>query len=319
LRRIFWATLLSGLIGAGVLAAPMDKVSDHGAVQGAADKGSATGPAADLQDSPGDVVTAAVRQSIGAPARVDIGDQATERLSGSLMIVPRAPAARLLTVSKRPVPDDFQALLVGSESMDAPGIIRFVPAGFVDSNAALAWTADDVLASLKDTVERDNPERAKNNLEPREVRRWVRPPHYDPESHQLTWAALILPKSAPRESDGEVTYHAIGFGREGYVELSVVSSVQKAEVIGQMTDDFLTGLNFLPNKAYGDALPTDRRAAGGLAGAMGLASLHRADGGGGLLAGDRVVPVAGGIVAAIGALALIIYIQRQLRRDARRG
>jgi hypothetical protein len=34
---------------------------------------------------------------------------------------------------------------------------------------------------------------------------------------------------------------------------------------------------------------------------------------------DTVVPIAGGVVAGIGALSLLIYIQRYLRRYARRG
>jgi uncharacterized membrane-anchored protein len=301
LFRVILATLLSGFVSAVALVALPDK-----------------GSADDLLETPDQVVASAMRQSIGAPARADIGNQATARLTEALFIVPREPAARLLTVSNRPVPPDFEALLIGAEGMEAPGFIRFVPAGFIDSDAALAWTADDMLVSLKDTVERGNPDRLKNKLQELEARRWVRPPRYDPESHQLAWAALIVPKSAPRESDGEVTYHALGFGREGYVELTVVTGEQKAQEIGLMEDTFLIGLNFRPGKAYGDELPADRRAPAGLAGAMGLDSLHKAEVRASLLAGDTVVPVAGGIVAAIGALSLFIHIERHRRRNARR-
>ena len=238
---------------------------------------------------------------------------------GDLTIVPREPASRFLTISDHPVPPDFQALLLGSDGMDAPGLIRFVPAGFIDSDAALAWTSDDFLSSLKDTVERGNADRVKRGLEALEARRWVQPPHYNPETHQLSWAALILPKSAPRESDGAITYHAIGFGRAGYVELTIVTGLQKADEIGQMADNFLLGLNFLPGKAYGDALPTDRRAPRGLAGTMGVDSLHKEDTTASFWGSDRVVPIVGGIVAGIGAFSLLIYIQRHLRREARRG
>jgi uncharacterized membrane-anchored protein len=202
--------------------------------------------------------------------------------------------------------------------LDAPGIIRFVPAGFVDSDAALAWAPEDFLASLKDTVEHRNPDRVKNGLEEREARRWIQPPRYNPEAHQLVWAALILPRSAPRESDGEITYHAIGFGRDGYVELTIVTSTEKADEIGRMADNFLIGLNFQPGKAYTDTQPADKRAANGLAGAMGFDSLHKAPSNDNFFGSDRVVPVAGGIVAAIGAFSLLIYIQRHRRRESRR-
>ena len=260
-----------------------------------------------------------LHQSIGAPARADIGDEATVRLGEDLTIVPREPASRFLTVSNLRVPTDFQALLLGSEGMDAPGLIRFVPAGFIDSDAALAWTADDFLSSLKDTVERGNADRVKRGLEEQEARGWVQPPQYDPETHQLSWAALILPKSAPRESDGEITYHAIGFGRAGYVELSIVTSLQKADAAAHMASNFLLGLSFLPEKAYGDIQPADRRAPGALAEAMGIDSLHKEYVEHSFWGADTVVPIAGGIVAGIGALSLLVFIQRHLRRYVRRG
>jgi uncharacterized membrane-anchored protein len=299
LFRIVLATLWFGM---AAVAAPPDK-----------------GSAAAVPETPDQVLVSVLRQSIGAPARADIGDQAMVRLQGDLTIVPREPASKLLIISGKAVPPDFQALLLGSEGMEAFGLIRFVPGGFVDSDAALAWTPEDFLASLRDTVERGNPDRVQRGLEALEARRWVQPPHYNPETHQLAWCALILPKSAPRESDGEITYRAIAFGRDGYIELSVVTSLQKAGVIGQMVSGFLDGLTFQPNKAYADLQPTDRRAPSGLAGAMGFDSLHKENVDTSLWGADTVVPIAGGIVAGIGALSLLIYIQRHLRREARRG
>jgi uncharacterized membrane-anchored protein len=299
LLRVVVAALFAGIVSGAALAAAPD--------------------AADQAATPDQVLAAALRQSIGAPARAEIGDQATVRLADGVIFVPTAPASRLLAVSGQQVPPDFMGLLVGSEGMDAPGFIRFVPAGFIDANAALAWTAEDMLASLNDTVQRGNPDRVAQNQQEREARQWIRPPHYNPETHQLSWAALIVPKSAPRESDGAVTYNAIGFGRTGYIQLTVVSSMQKADTIGQMEDGFLDGLSFRPGKAYGDALPADQRAPAGLAGAMQIDSLHKAPASGSWLGTDTVVPLAGTIVASIGALSLLIYIRRHMRREARRG
>jgi uncharacterized membrane-anchored protein len=261
----------------------------------------------------------ALRDAIGAPARADLGDQAAERLGEGLLLVPRDAAAQVLMLSSGDVPPDFIALLLSEEGMEAPGIIRFVRSGFIDADAALAWSPEDMLDSLNETIEHGNPARVRAGLEEREARRWVEPPRYDPEAHQLSWSALILPKSAPRGSDGEVTLHAIGFGRDGYIELSVAASVQKAEKIGRMADAFLSGLNFVSGKAYGDMQPTDRRASSGLAGAMGLDSLHRAETRTGFWASDIVVPLAGSVVAGIGTLALVLYIHRHMRREARRG
>jgi uncharacterized membrane-anchored protein len=299
LSRFVLAALLSILIGSTARAAP-------------------PGDSPQLLETPDQAYVSALRQAIGAPARAELANEAAARLEENLAIVPKDPAIHLLTVLERDIPPDFIGLLLGADGIDAPGMIRFVPAGFIDADGALRWTPDDMLASLNDTVAHANPARVKANQEPREARRWIVPPHYNPELHQLSWAALILPQSAASGSDGEITYHAIGFGRDGYVEVSVVTSVQGADEIGRMLDMFLAGLNFLPGKAYGDVQPADRRSPNGLAGAMGLDSLHAAALDTSFWASDMVVPVVGSAVAATGALGLLIYIYRHMRRLRRR-
>jgi uncharacterized membrane-anchored protein len=301
LLRFVLAALLFAIVSATALAESPDQ-----------------GPTPGLLETPEEVLIAALRQAVGAPGRAELGGQAAVRLQGDLAIVPKDPAGRLLTVMRRDVPPDLVCLLIGAEGIEAPGTVRFVPAGFVDADEALHWTPDDMLASLSDTIEHGNATRVRAGFEAREARRWIVPPRYDPELHQLSWAALVVPKSAPRGSDGEITYHAAGFGRDGYVEVSIVTSVQRADTIGRMADMFLSGLNFLPGKGYGDVQPSDRRSQSGLAGAMGLDSLHKMEFDSDFWASDIVVPVAGGLVASIGALALMISIYRHMRRLRRR-
>jgi uncharacterized membrane-anchored protein len=306
LLRIVLAALVVSVLTGPLPTAPSLAASD------------ATTVSPSVIETPERAFSAALRQATGAPARADLGDQATVRLSGDLLIIPKKPAERLLNISNLPVPDGFIALLVGSEGMDSPGIATFTPSGFVDSDAVAAWTAADILASLNTTVEQRNAARVQHNLQPLEARRWVFPPIYDPVKHQISWAALIIPKSAPRESDGEVTVHAIGFGRDGYLQLSVVTSEQGAGSAQQMAAAFLNGLNFLPGKAYADITDKDRRASDGIAGAMGIVSLAKARSTDNFWTSDSAIPVLGGAVAAIGALALALRIHRQMKINARR-
>jgi uncharacterized membrane-anchored protein len=301
LSRFVMAALLSMIMGAAAVAAPPAPVETP-----------------QLLETPDEAYLSALRQAIGAPARADLAAAATARLQENLAIVPKEPASHLLTVLGRDTPPDFVGLLLGAEGLEAPGVIRFVPAGFVDADDALRWTPDDILASLNDTVAHANVARMKDDEEPREARRWIALPRYNPELHQLSWAALVVRKSAPSETDGEITYRAIGFGRDGYVEISVVTSVQHADEIGRMVDMFLAGLNFVPGKAYGDFQPSDPRSKTGLAGAMGLDSLHTAEVDTSFWTSDTMVPVVGSAVAGIGALGLVIYIYRHMRRLRRR-
>ncbi len=313
--------------------------------QPATQPGAQTGAQTDTQSNPASTpltvrqaYAAALHQAIGGPGRVDLAGEATLRLEQNQLLVSTAPAARLLTVTNQVVPPDFIALLsgaagtgaegtgaegpgaegTGAEGDGTVGMIRFVPAGFVSADEALAWSPDDILASLNDTLVHANAAHPPATVEPREARRWVLPPRYNPETHQLSWAALVVPRSAPPGSDGAVTFHAIGFGRDGYIALSVLASVQSADVAERFVTSFLNGLNFVAGKAYNDVQPSDRRSAAGLAGATGLDSLHKATLTTDFWASDTTMPLVGSLVAAIGALGLAIYVYRHMRRMRRR-
>ena len=267
--------------------------------------------------SPAQVSADAIRQALGAPMRADLGTEAAVRLHEDLLLVPHDPAVRLLTVQHKPIPPDFVALTT-AQGLEAPGYVHFVPSGFIDSNEALAWTPEDYLDSLQDTVKRENQERAKQNQEPLEARRWIRPPHYDPDNHLLSWAALILPVSSPRESDGQIVFHGLAFGRDGYIELTVDTSEEDADAVGTMIDTFLLGVAFNPGKTYADFQKGDPMAPKGLAGAMGIDTLHKARDHGSFWSSDIMMAVVGGLMTLIGAAALFLYIQRYMRRLARR-
>jgi uncharacterized membrane-anchored protein len=301
LSRIVLAMILLGAVHAGAMAAPPP----------------AQGPTTGMFQTPAQAYTEALCQSIGAPARAQLGPDAFVRLSEDLIIVPHDQAVRLLTLWDLPVPPDFTALLLGPKGMASPGIIRYVPAGFIDAAAAAALTADDMLSSLTDTIEQRNAARLSQQLPELEVRGWVRPPHYDAEAHQISWAALILPKMAPLGTDGEITFNAVGFGRHGYIRLSMATSVQEAADVSQMFDNFLSGLGFRPGEAYGDLQPADKRAPDGIAGALEMDTLHKARNTLSFWMSDKVIPAAGGLVAVIGALSLLIYIRRHLYRESR--
>jgi uncharacterized membrane-anchored protein len=271
-----------------------------------------------LLDTPDKIFADAMRQSIGGPARADLGPEATVRLDDGQLVVPRDPAVRLLKVSNKNFPPDLLALLMSSQGMDLPGYIRFVPSGYVDADAALGWTDDDFLDSLRDTVEHSNAEREKKGLPELEARRWVRPPHYNADAHTLTWAALIIPKSAPRESDGEIVFYGLAFGRDGYLRVAITSSVEQADEVGQMVDAFLRGVAFRPGKTYIEYQHGDPRSPTGLAGAMGIDTLHKARDQSSFFASDVLIPTVGALVAGTGAISLFFYVQRHLRRMARR-
>ncbi|HEX2941890.1 MAG TPA: DUF2167 domain-containing protein, partial [Rhodopila sp.] len=186
-------------------------------------------PGSNAYETPQQAFNEAIRQAIGGPAKADLGHGVTVRPAEGQLLIPLPQAQTLLRLTRRAVPADLAGLLLDGNGMDMPGLIHFVPAGFVNGEEITPWRPEDILASLNDSLKTVNAQRRQQNLRPLWAREWIRPPHYDAQHHQLSWAALILPDDAPHESDGTVVYHAVALGREGYVDLSVVASVEKAD------------------------------------------------------------------------------------------
>ena len=85
-----------------------------------------------------------------------------------------------------------------------------------------------------------------------------------------------------------------------------------------MVDAFLRGVAFRPGKTYIEYQSADPRSPAGLAGTMGIDKLHKARDQSSFFASDVLIPTVGAVVATIGAISLFFYVQRHLRRLARR-
>ena len=279
-------------------------------------------PAADTQDNPWLPLYADVMHySASTGAQVNLADQATVRLKGDLLYIDDMPTARkVLAYMGVPIPDDMIGLLRIPDTPDALGgllwaPVRFVRSGGIKADEALAFTQDDMLASLRATIERkrkDNP-----SLPATEVRRWVWPPHYDPEKHTMTYAALFLPPGSPATADGPVVFHGLAFGREGYIEVSMTAGLERAPRAQKAVTDFLAGLTFNNGKGV-DPLGRTGAATTSLADAMNMDGFRKAPMVMPSVFADKLVPLVGGGLSIVALLALAFSAYRYRRRDARR-
>jgi uncharacterized membrane-anchored protein len=320
-RTVIAAFLSSGLTAAAMADPPVipppvipPTSSPFSAAEPQADEGAAT-----AETTVNEVLAAVMRQASGVPARVALGERASLRLSEELYFLPVQSARKLMLMTGGQIPPDTLGLLLGPEGLEMAGPVRFIPAGFIDPGTIQAWTDEDILASLRDSVLQGNVERVRNGQTPLEARAWIQPPQYDPQTHHLAWAALIVAQNAPKNSDGEVLYNAIAFGREGYIQLSMAAGVQKAETLKRLTAAFLGGLTFAPGQGYPEAAPKDAQPANGLAKAMGMDSLHKAPIFRNFWGSDVIIPVSGSVIAAIAVLTLVVFRIRYTRKEARRG
>lgn len=258
------------------------------------------------------------RYTYGAPSRVELGTQAVVRLADPLyLLTDMGNALKILEILRLPVPEHLLGVVRGPVALDtnAWGTVEFVPAGSIDTDDMQSWSAADMLASLEETVARQNQEHPEN---PKEVRGWVQAPTYNPQTRQVSWAALVLPKDAPRDSAGAVTYHGAAFGREGYIRVSIYATTERAKATQALITKFLGGITFNAGKGYDVLAPKVRESSAALANVMNMDGLRRAPMKMPSLFADKLVPIVGGVVAVLAGLALALYTWRHRRREARR-
>ena len=204
------------------------------------------------QQQAGEEVMAA---AIGAPARVDLIKQATLRLTGTYQFTPRDVAERFFQAIGRSVPSDMVGLLLEGGQSNWFAILRYVDEGHLTEKAIRAWSADDIMVSLREHIARENARAKGGRQAERAVSLWLVPPAYLPESHILTWAASIPPLDAQRERDTEAVHHVVVFGRDGYFHLEAVATAATVRERQYQVLTLMQGLTFLDGRRYQDFVP----------------------------------------------------------------
>jgi len=197
------------------------------------------------------------------PVRVKLADQAVLALPRGDLFVPAAEAAAILRAwGSRPGADMLGMVLPGDEK---PGnwfvVLHFNPAGFIADDEAKRWSADALLAQLKDGARQASAAGAQGPAEPR-VLGWIEPPRYDATSRKLVWSIAAANGKAGRSS---ANYNTYSLGREGYISMNLVCDASEVDRIKPAVKELLAGLRFRDGKRYDDFnVATDRVASHGL-------------------------------------------------------
>jgi|GEM_PF-7076402 len=217
--------------------------------------GAGTDPATERFIDQQEAVAAVTAATIGAPARVDLINQATLRLTGTYQFVPSAVAEQYFRAIGRPIPAGMVGLVLEGGQSDWFATLRYIDEGHITEKSIRAWSVDDIMVSLREHVARENARTSGGPRVAREVSLWLVPPTYLPEFNILTWAASIPPLDAQRERDTEAVHNVVVFGRDGYFHLEAVAA---AGVIRERQFQVLTlmrGLVFVDGRRYQDFVP----------------------------------------------------------------
>jgi uncharacterized membrane-anchored protein len=210
---------------------------------------------------------AAAREALVAgPASVPLRDEATLALPEHFGFIPRQQAVALMSAMGNRTGDGFLGLIVPRGEHRAWFVaVVYQPSGYIKDEDARHWNADKLLESLKEGTEASNAERVRAGIPAIVVTRWIEPPAYEPDSHQLVWSAEARRKDGS-DGDPTVNYNTYLLGREGYVSLNLITGASTVDTDKEAARQLLSAVSFIPGKRYADFnSSTDKVAAYGLA------------------------------------------------------
>ncbi|MGU7843445.1 DUF2167 domain-containing protein [Burkholderia sp. AW33-5] len=198
---------------------------------------------------------AANKVVVKGPADIDVKHEAVLKLKEGESFVPAAEAGRYLRSMGNSIDESKLVGLVLPEDPNADwiSVVSFEPSGYIRDDDAKDWRPDELLKSLQAGTEENNPARKERGLPETEVVGWAQAPAYDAATHRLVWSAIIRDKGAAAnaESDG-VNYRTLVLGRDGYLSLTMASTLADLPKYKASADDLLANIRFNDGKRYAD-------------------------------------------------------------------
>lgn len=195
------------------------------------------------------------------PTEALLGDQATLSLPNGYRFLGPEETQRLLREMGN-FPSGAELGLITSAT---PGeqwfmVIRYLDAGYVKDDDAANWNADELLASIREGTEEDNKRREAQGHPPLVIRGWEEPPRYDKTANKVVWAI-----AAQEQEQVGVNYNTMALGRQGYLNMNMVGSLEELPKLKPHVDTLLASVAFVEGKRYSDFnSSTDKVAAVGL-------------------------------------------------------
>lgn len=186
------------------------------------------------------------------PITAPIGEDLAEiELPEGYLVLDGAGTKRLMEYMQNPV-SGAEVATVASADENAEWFIVFEwsDIGYVEDEEGTDLDPDAILASIREGTEAANEERRKRGWPTMEVVGWQEEPHYDFDTHNLTWSIV-------GESEGHRSINRIVklLGRRGVMTATLVSPPETLAVSAHETDTLLAGYRFRPGSTYAEYVP----------------------------------------------------------------
>jgi uncharacterized membrane-anchored protein len=240
--------------------------------QNTADKDSPPSAQIAMEKEAQAATAAAIAAVRAGPVEIKFDDQAVLAVPKGYGFVPAAEAARVMKSMGNSTGGGLLGLLLPDDETGGSWFVlaNFEKSGYIKDDDAKNWNADELLTSLKEGTEEGNKERVARGIPEMEVVGWVEKPHYDAATQRLIWSASTQDKHATADGKKGVNYNTHAFGREGYISMNLVTSLDDVEARKPIAKTLLGALTFNEGKRYADFnSSTDKVAEYGLAALIG--------------------------------------------------
>ncbi len=146
-------------------------------------------------------------------------------------------------------------------------VVTYSDEGYVSDEDANKIDYNDLLKDMKAGTKESNEDRKSQGYQEIELVGWAEQPRYDASTKRLYWAKEL---SFAGESGNALNYDIRVLGREGYLSLEAVASMQDLNRVNDGMKQILPMAQFDAGNTYADFNPsTDKMAAYGLAALVG--------------------------------------------------
>ncbi|MCC6967572.1 MAG: DUF2167 domain-containing protein [Nitrospira sp.] len=196
------------------------------------------------------------------PTDAKLGDQALLKLpKGYQFLGAQETQALLKRMGNFPSGSELGLITATGEGEQWFMVVRYIDAGYVKDDEAANWDADALMTSIKEGTEEDNKNRQAQGFPPLIIRGWEEKPHYDKAANKVVWAI----SAQERDSPMGVNYNTLALGRQGYLSMNMVGSLEQLPMLKPHVSQLLANVEFVEGKRYTDFnSTTDKVAAVGL-------------------------------------------------------
>ncbi len=209
---------------------------------------------------------------IEGPAEIPLGNQAKLNLPANMGFLPKEQA-NIFIQSGGNSPDDNRYGIIFPADEDSYWWmdLTYNPSGYIKDDDAKKWDIEGMLEGLKEGLVEQNKKRLEMNLSELATDGWIEKPTYDETKHLLIWSIDVHDK-IPQEDDevAGVNYNMYALGREGYINLTLVTDVDMIDKERSIAQAMLGNITYNEGKRYSDFNPvTDKVAEYGIAALIG--------------------------------------------------